>query len=110
VRIWNRAQLAQDLYLLQRDPDAQDVVAREVTDREDQQQVHQCTRPSIVSMLDGTAMIRTDRSKFRGPFSKEISLELAFSGDRTQVGFGPIDIIIGSGVHAASDGGVGRFC
>lgn len=64
---------------------------------------------SLVAALTGTALISIDCAVFKTSFSRDVSLELVFSSDRTQVGISPVDIIA-TGVRVVSDGGIGNFC
>jgi hypothetical protein len=68
------------------------------------------TRSSLVATLCGTAMAMTDLVALGGPFSENVSLELVFGSDRTQVGIIPVAISTVSGMCAVSDGGIGKFC
>lgn len=91
------------------DSGAQSETVQQVAAHEGQRQAHARTESSLVATLSGTAVITADRAKLRGPFSKDVALELMFSEDRTQVGIGPIDIVTASGVHVISDGGTGNL-
>lgn len=66
-------------------------------------------KPSLVATLIGTALIKIDCVASRACFSEDVSLELVFSDDRTQIGICPVDITA-TGVRAVSDGGIGDFC
>ncbi|MGH3853899.1 MAG: hypothetical protein ACRDR6_10485 [Pseudonocardiaceae bacterium] len=92
------------------DPDAQEMIAQEISDSETQQQVSECIKLSSIATLTGTATVYTDRGKPGGQFSKDVSLALEFSDDRTRVSIDPVDITTASGAYAASDRGIGDFC
>lgn len=78
----------------------------------DHQVQHQPGRrnPPLAANLTGTLMVSADRARLRGPLSRDISLELTFSKDGTQVFFAPIDLstVLGQ-VRVVSGGDPGRF-
>lgn len=62
----------------------------------------------LAATLTGTALIKAHYLASSACFSKDVSLELVFSDDRTQIGICPVEITT-TGVRTVSDGGTGDF-
>lgn len=97
-------------WLMIRDPSEQYAIEPVIVEAGAQQRAHEYTEPPLVATFTGTAVISIDCALLRESFYKDISLELVFNGDRTQIGISPVDITATTGVRAVSDGGVGNFC